>query len=277
MTQGRPAPSRNAAGPKRARAADILRPTFKRFFWHTYDHLGTLIAANVLWLVVCLGVVTAPAATAGLFYLARRIAAEEDAHISDFWVGFRRDFVPSLKLGAFTLAVAALFWFNADFYGRLRGGLAVRRHRARDAARLVRRLPAPHARASPPPPRRGRARSRAPSQEVRAPRPRQHRVHRRHHPSGVRPHRHLPRHRHRPPAHPRKPPRDPPGHRPQGAPQEVLPRVPRTQSSPTRPAPCGTSGAPGTARSPSSLPFIKSTSLISMCGLISIDTEALWV
>ncbi len=124
MTQGRPVPSRNAAGPKRARAADMLRPTFKRFFWHTYDHLGTLIGANVLWLVVCLGVVTAPAATAGLFYLARRIAAEEDAHISDFWVGFRRDFVPSLKLGAFTLAVAALFWFNADFYGRLRGGLA---------------------------------------------------------------------------------------------------------------------------------------------------------
>jgi uncharacterized membrane protein YesL len=124
MTHGRPESARHAAGPKRIRAADVLRPTFKRFFWHTYDHLGTLIGANVLWLVVCLGVVTAPAATAGLFYLARRIAAEEDAHISDFWAGFRRDFVPSFKLGAFTLAVAALFWFNADFYGRLRGGLA---------------------------------------------------------------------------------------------------------------------------------------------------------
>ncbi len=124
MTHGRPELHRNGKGPKRTRAADILRPTFKRFFWHTYDHLGTLIAANVLWLVVCLGVVTAPAATAGLSYLARRVAAEEETHISDFWVGFRRDFVPSLKLGAFTLAVAALFWFNADFYGRLRGGLA---------------------------------------------------------------------------------------------------------------------------------------------------------
>jgi uncharacterized membrane protein YesL len=124
MTHGRPESARDGAGPKRTRAADVLRPTFKRFFWHTYDHLGTLIAANLLWLVVCLGVVTAPAATAGLSYLARRVAAEEDAHLSDFWLGFRRDFLPSLKTGALTLAVAAVFWFNIDFYGRLRGGLA---------------------------------------------------------------------------------------------------------------------------------------------------------
>lgn len=125
MTHGRPESARDGAGPKRTRAADVLRPTFKRFFWHTYDHLGTLIVANVLWLIVCLGVVTAPAATAGLFYLARRVAAEEDARISDFWLGFRRDFLPSLKISAFTLAVAAVIWFNTDFYGHLRGGLAV--------------------------------------------------------------------------------------------------------------------------------------------------------
>lgn len=125
MTHGRPESSRDGAGPTRTRAAHILGPTFKRFFWHAYDHLGTLIAANVLWLVVCLGVVTAPAATAGLSYLARRIAAEEDARLGDFWVGFRRDFIPSLKVGAFTVAVAALLWFNIDFYGHLREGLAV--------------------------------------------------------------------------------------------------------------------------------------------------------
>jgi uncharacterized membrane protein YesL len=125
MTHGRPESPRDGAGPKRTRAADVLRPTFKRFFWHTYDHLGTLIAANVLWLVLCVGVVTAPAATAGLSYLARRVAAEEDAHLRDFWFGFRRDFLPSLKIGAFTLAVAAALWFNTDFYGHLRGGLAV--------------------------------------------------------------------------------------------------------------------------------------------------------
>lgn len=125
MTHGRPESAQDGAGPKRTRAADVLRPTFKRFFWHTYDHLGTLIGANILWLVVCLGIVTAPAATAGLSYLARRIAAEEDAHLADFWVGFRRDFIPALKIGAFTLVVAAALWFNADFYGHLRGGLAV--------------------------------------------------------------------------------------------------------------------------------------------------------
>ncbi|MBM3288049.1 MAG: DUF624 domain-containing protein [Candidatus Eisenbacteria bacterium] len=121
---GRPEPGGTRAGPTRIRAADVLRPTFKRAFWHAYDHLGTLIVANLLWCVLCLGVVTAPPATAGLFSLARRIAADEDARLADFWVGFRRDLIPSIKLGAFTAGAAALLWFNIRFYGRLHGRAA---------------------------------------------------------------------------------------------------------------------------------------------------------
>ena len=57
--------------------------------------MGLLFAANLLWLGLSLLVVTWPAATAGLFYLARRLAEEEltadpqPAVIGDFWAGFR--------------------------------------------------------------------------------------------------------------------------------------------------------------------------------------------
>ena len=107
------------------RAADILRPTFKRFLWNSFDHVGLLVAANMLWLVLCLPVVTAPAATAGLFHLARGIAEHEPVSIRDFLDGFRGHFLPALKAGAFSLAAAFVLWINIDFYSHLGGRASV--------------------------------------------------------------------------------------------------------------------------------------------------------
>jgi uncharacterized membrane protein YesL len=107
------------------RAADILRPTFKRFLWNSYDHIGLLVLANLLWLALCLPVITAPAATAGLFHLARRIANHEPASIRDFFEGFREHFFPALRVGALVLAVAVILWVNVDFYSHLGGRATV--------------------------------------------------------------------------------------------------------------------------------------------------------
>ncbi len=112
---------REANTPDRVRAADILRPTFKRFVWHTYDNLWLLVVANLLWLLLCLPVVTAPAATAGLFNLARKIADGGPATLRDFFDGFRGHFLPAIKVGTFTLALASLVWINIDFYSHLQG------------------------------------------------------------------------------------------------------------------------------------------------------------
>lgn len=106
-------------------AADILRPTFKRFLWNSYDHLGLLVVANLLWLALCLPVITAPAATAGLFHLARKIADHERATVGDFLEGFREHFFPALRAGALTLATAVILWVNIDFYSHLGGRAAV--------------------------------------------------------------------------------------------------------------------------------------------------------
>lgn len=89
--------------------------------WHTYDNLGLLVLANLLWLILCLPVVTAPGATAALFGLAKKIADGEPAGLRDLANGFRRYFAPATKVGAFTLAVLFMIWVNVDFYSHLAG------------------------------------------------------------------------------------------------------------------------------------------------------------
>jgi hypothetical protein len=102
-----------------------LYTAFKRFFWLLYDHIGLIILANLLWLVLSLGVVTAPAATAGLAVLAARIAAGENASLRDLLRGFREHFVPSLKVGLFDALVILVLWVNVDFYSHLSGRAAL--------------------------------------------------------------------------------------------------------------------------------------------------------
>ena len=61
-----------------------------------YRRLGIFLLANVMWIVTSLPLVTLPAATGALFYVAHRVVLEErqrDPHYArpgDFWVGFRR-------------------------------------------------------------------------------------------------------------------------------------------------------------------------------------------
>jgi len=106
-------------------AAQMLAPAFRRFFWRTYDNLGLLVPANLIWIAFLIPVVTAPAATAALFHLARMIARHEPVGIRDFFSGFRIHFVPALKLGAFDLVAAAVIWVNIDFYSRLGGAASI--------------------------------------------------------------------------------------------------------------------------------------------------------
>jgi uncharacterized membrane protein YesL len=94
--------------------------TASRLFWR---HLGKLVVANILWLLLSLPIVTWPAATAGLFYLVRRVVQEEleasprDARLSDFWDGFRRHGLRSSALTAIDLAGVGVIAVALVFYG----------------------------------------------------------------------------------------------------------------------------------------------------------------
>jgi uncharacterized membrane protein YesL len=94
--------------------------TASRLFWR---RLGMLVVANILWLLLSLLIVTWPAATAGLFYLVRRVVEEElessprEARLGDFWDGFRQYWLRSTLLTVIDLAGLGLIAVALVFYG----------------------------------------------------------------------------------------------------------------------------------------------------------------
>src|SRR5215216_5150454 len=89
-------------------------------FWR---RLGIMVVANVLWLLLSVPIVTWPAATAGLFYLVRRVVQEEldvplqEARLGDFWDGVRQYWLRSSLLTAIDLAGTGLIAVALVFYG----------------------------------------------------------------------------------------------------------------------------------------------------------------
>jgi len=87
-----------------------------------YRRLGICLAANLLWIITSLPIITMPAAAGGLFYLMSRVIADEhdldpdEATIRDFWVGFRSYWGKFSLLGFLDLAAFLLLSFTAYFY-----------------------------------------------------------------------------------------------------------------------------------------------------------------
>lgn len=90
-----------------------------KIFWR---RIGLFLTANLLWIAMSLPIVTWPAATAGLFYLARRVADEElladpkPAVIGDFWRGFREQWRRSSLLSVGNLALLGVMLVALRFY-----------------------------------------------------------------------------------------------------------------------------------------------------------------
>ncbi len=92
---------------------------FRKWFWNTYDYLGTLIVINILWLLFSLPLVTLPLAFAGLFRVSGRIAAYEQTGIRDFFVHAREDMGRSFRICGLYAGVLSLLAVNLVFYIRL--------------------------------------------------------------------------------------------------------------------------------------------------------------
>lgn len=89
----------------------------------SWRRLGILLAGNLLWLLASIPIVTWPAATGALFYLAHRVVREERAldpdyaQIHDFWVGFRRYWQKSTVLALLDVIAFAVLAVALVFYG----------------------------------------------------------------------------------------------------------------------------------------------------------------
>ena len=96
-----------------------LRVTYKKWFWHTYDYLGTLIVVNVLWILCALPVITLPVSMAGMFHVPSRIAAIEETGLRDFFVGIRLHLWRSVRLCSIYAVCLAVLTVNTLFYIRM--------------------------------------------------------------------------------------------------------------------------------------------------------------
>ena len=92
---------------------------FKKWFWNTYDYLGTLIVVNILWVLLVLPLVTLPLAFAGLFRVTGRIAAYEETGVRDFFSNTRGDVSRSFSLCAIYVVTILLLTANIVFYVRI--------------------------------------------------------------------------------------------------------------------------------------------------------------
>ncbi|MEW6356446.1 MAG: hypothetical protein AB1696_08980 [Planctomycetota bacterium] len=114
-------------------ATDIIRRTLKHTFWDIYDHVGTLVAVNLLTILLFLPVVTIPLAFAGLFHVAHLIVTEREPRIRDFFAGMRplwRRFCLATGLNLIVCLICVLnIWFYLSvrkeiaFLGMLAAGI----------------------------------------------------------------------------------------------------------------------------------------------------------
>jgi uncharacterized membrane protein YesL len=80
--------------------------------------------ANLLFFLLCLPVITAPAAWAGLIRLSHRVQTQPNPSLDDFWQGFREHFWRSSGLGLISLLIVILNISNFLAYSGASGLLA---------------------------------------------------------------------------------------------------------------------------------------------------------
>jgi len=88
--------------------------------WHTLRHLNQhgylYIWANVLWFLLTLPILTAPAAFAGLCALSRQAHLAPGVSLDDFWRGFRMNLRRGLVMGLVNVVVVVINLSNLSSY-----------------------------------------------------------------------------------------------------------------------------------------------------------------
>ncbi|MEW5869733.1 MAG: YesL family protein [Chloroflexota bacterium] len=94
------------------------------FNWlvEAFDSFFELMVWNLLWLVFTLLVVTAPPASAALYYATNRLAHGQRANWRDFFTGLRQHFWLGWRWGLLNLVIIFVLLSNYIFYGSFEGG-----------------------------------------------------------------------------------------------------------------------------------------------------------
>lgn len=87
-------------------------------FFRWMAALGDVFLLGLVWLLACLPVVTAGAATCAAFAVGDKMAAQPDYRVwADFWAAFKRDWKPATRLWLVLAAAAGLIaaYYQAGF------------------------------------------------------------------------------------------------------------------------------------------------------------------
>lgn len=81
------------------------------------NHRGYIyVWANILWFLLTLPIITAPAAWAGLINLSRQAYLNRTATLDDFWAGFRMNLGRGALMTVLNIVVIGLNLFNLGSY-----------------------------------------------------------------------------------------------------------------------------------------------------------------
>jgi len=85
-------------------------------YWRAFKHLNhrgyIYVWANILWILLTLPIVTAPAAWAGLVYMSHRAQTRPQVTLQVFWEGFRLHLWHSLPMGIVTVVILIVNFSN---------------------------------------------------------------------------------------------------------------------------------------------------------------------
>lgn len=93
----------------------IFSPDTK--FGRLFYTVGQMIILSVVWLILCIPVVTAGAASSALYYTCRKLLQEEEGKVmKTYFSSFKSNFKQSVFVGIISFLVCGLLIYNAGIY-----------------------------------------------------------------------------------------------------------------------------------------------------------------
>ncbi len=99
----------------------MAQKTFKEALQNAWDALLSLVAINLLWLILTLLIFPAFPAYAGLNFATNKIANGEPAGVKNFFDGFKKYFWVSWRFGLINIVVYSLIALNIRFLSHYEG------------------------------------------------------------------------------------------------------------------------------------------------------------
>ncbi len=92
-------------------------------FWRFMGKIADVIILNLLWMICCIPIITIGPATTATYYVALRLANDEDGYIfKNFFKSFKENLRQGIVIGLIMTALGALFAYDFFLYRQLTGG-----------------------------------------------------------------------------------------------------------------------------------------------------------